>query len=46
MNDDEIRERLRGFASVWRRVSGENIKLPAAPVLMPGKDGKVSPYMR
>ena len=46
MNDDEIREKLTGFASVWRRVSGENINLPAALVLMPGKNGNVSPYMR
>ena len=46
MSDDEIRRALKNFADVWRRVGGESGKLPAELVLMPGKNEKISPYLR
>ena len=37
MTDEEIRRALVNFPEVWRRVGGDNGKLPEGLVLMPGK---------
>ena len=46
MTDDEICIALKSFSSVWQRVGGKNSSLPDTLVLLPGKDGKPSPYLR
>ena len=43
MTDEEIRSALVNFPEVWRRVSGEEVKLPEGLVLMPGKDRNSHP---
>ena len=37
MTDEEIHRALVNFPEVWRRVGGDNGKLPEGLVLMPGK---------
>ena len=43
MTDEEIRRALVNFPEVWRRVGGDNGKLPEGLVLMPEKNRKPQP---
>ena len=43
MTDEEIRRALANFPEVWRRVGGEEVKLPEGLVLMPGKNRNPHP---
>ena len=43
MTDEKIRRALVNFPEVWRRVSGEEVKLPEGLVLMPRKNGNPRP---
>lgn len=44
MTDEEIRSALDGFSALWKRVNKKY--LPEGLVLMPEKNGKISPYLR